>query len=166
MADLTDGQKVMAGYWEGINPNDNEIETNKAVTIDASAYTEPVVVKPTGDYDAMKKATVTVSNIPVSQTKTQSITTNTTTEIEPDDGKLLSKVTVTTNVSASLYAWKHSSDVIYTKVAEPTTSDKALVGASTGITESAITAVGDEFASITVSTNEYERYSTGDIEVL
>ena len=24
MADLTDGQKVMAGYWEGINPNDNE----------------------------------------------------------------------------------------------------------------------------------------------
>ena len=164
--DLTDGQKVMAGYWEGVNPNDNEIETNKAVTIDASAYTEPVVVKPTGDYDAMKKVTVEVSNIPVSQTKSESITSNKTTEIVPDEGKLLSKVTVITNISAFLYAWKHSTDVIYTKVAEPTTSDKALVGASTGLSEGAITAVGDEFASITVSATEYERYSAGDIEVL
>ena len=163
---LTDGQKVMAGYWEGINPNDNEIETNKAVTIDVSEYTEPVAVKPTGNYDAMKKVTVTVSNIPVSQTKSESITENKTTEIVPDEGKLLSKVTITTNVSASLYAWKHSSDVIYTKVAEPTTSDKALIGASTGLSEGAITAVGEDFASITVSATEYERYSTGDIEVL
>ena len=163
---LTDGQKVLAGYWEGINPNDNEIETNKAVTIDVSEYTEPVAVKPTGNYDAMKKVTVTVSNIPVSQTKSESITENKTTEIVPDEGKLLSKVTITTNVSASLYAWKHSSDVIYTKVAEPTTSDKALIGASTGLSEGAITAVGEDFASITVSATEYERYSTGDIEVL
>lgn len=163
---LTDGQKVMAGYWEGVNPNDNEIETNKAVTIDASAYTEPVAVKPTGNYDAMKKVTVTVSNLPVSQTKTQSITSNTTTEIEPDEGKLLSKVTITTNVSAYLYAWKHSSDVIYTKVSEPTTSDKALIGASAGLSEGTITAVGEDASSITVSSSEYERYSTGDIEVL
>lgn len=166
MADITDAQKVVAGYWVGVNPDDNEIETNKAVTIDASAYTEPVVVKPTGTYDAMKKVTVTVSNIPVSQTKAETISENKVTEIVPDEGKLLSKVTVTTNVSAYLYAWKHSTDVIYTKVAEPTTSDKALVGAATGISESAITAVADEFASITVSATEYERYSTGDIEVL
>lgn len=163
---LTDGQKVMAGYWEGVNPNDNEIETNKAVTIDASAYTEPVVVKPTGNYDAMKKVTVTVSNLPVSQTKSESITENKTTEIVPDEGKLLSKVTITTNVSAYLYAWKHSSDVIYTKVSEPTTSDKALIGASTGLSEGTITAVGEDASSITVSSSEYERYSTGDIEVL
>ena len=163
---LTDGQKVMAGYWEGINPNDNEIETNKAVTIDTSAYTEPVAIKPTGDYDAMKKVTVTLSKLPVSQTKSETITSNKTTEIEPDEGKLLSKVTIITSVSASLYAWKHSTDVIYTKVAEPTTSDKALIGASTGLSEGTITAVGDEFASITVSATEYERYSTGDIEVL
>lgn len=131
--ELTDGQKVMAGYWEGIDPNDNEIETNKAVTIDASAYTEPVVVNPTDNYDAMKKVTVTLSNLPV---------------------------------SAYLYAWKHSTDVIYTKTAEPTTSDKALIGAATGLSEGAITAVADEFASITVSATEYERYSAGDIEVL
>lgn len=128
---LTDGQKVQAGYWEGIDPNNNEIETNKAVTIDASEYTEPVVVEPTGDYDAMKKVTVTLSNL-----------------------------------SAKLYAWKHSTDVIYTKVAEPTTSDKALIGAATGLSEGAITAVGEEFASITVSATEYERYSDGDIQVL
>ena len=131
--ELTDGQKVQAGYWEGIDPNDNEIETNKAVTIDASAYTEPVVVNPTDNYDAMKKVTVTLSNLPV---------------------------------SAYLYAWKHSTDVIYTKTAEPTTSDKALIGAATGLSEGAITAVADEFASITVSATEYERYSAGDIEVL
>lgn len=131
--ELTDGQKVMAGYWEGIDPNDNEIETNKAVTIDASAYTEPVVVNPTDNYDAMKKVTVTVSNL---------IT------------------------SAYLYAWKNSTNIIYTKVAEPTTSDKALIGAATGLSEGAITAVGEEFASITVSATEYERYSDGDIEVL
>ena len=124
---------MQAGYWEGIDPNDNEIETNKAVTIDASAYTEPVVVNPTDNYDAMKKVTVTVSNLPV---------------------------------SAYLYAWKHSTDVIYTKTAEPTTSDKALIGAATGLSEGAITAVADEFASITVSATEYERYSDGDIEVL
>lgn len=128
--ELTDGQKVMAGYWEGIDPNDNEIETNKAVTIDASAYTEPVVVEPTDNYDAMKKVTVTLSNL-----------------------------------SAKLYAWKNSTNVIYTKVAEPTTSDKALIGAATGLSEGAITAVGDEFASITVSATEYERYSDGDVVI-
>lgn len=166
MADLTDGQKVMAGYWVGVDPSDNEIETNKAATIDASAYTEPVVVKPTGNYDAMKKVTVTLSNLPVSQTKAETITSNKITEIVPDEGKVLSKVTVTTSVSAYLYAWKHSTDVIYTKVAEPTTSDKALVGAATGLSEGTITAVGEEASSITVSSTEYERYSTGDVEVL
>ena len=166
MADITDAQKVVAGYWVGVNPDDNEIETNKAVTIDVSDYTDPVVVKPTGTYDAMKKVTVTVSNIPVSQTKAETISENKVTEIVPDEGKLLSKVTVTTNVSAYLYAWKHSTDIIYTKVAEPTTSDKALVGASTGISESAISAVADEFASITVSATDYERHASGDIQIL
>lgn len=130
MADLTDGQKVMAGYWEGINPNDNEIETNKAVTIDASTYSKAVEVTPTSPYDAMKKVTVTVTNIKV-----------------------------------SLYAWKNDSAVIYTKTATPTTSDKALVGASTGLSESAISAVGEGSASITVSATEYARYTTGDIEI-
>lgn len=128
MADLTDGQKVTAGYWEGISPSDNEIETNKAVTINGSEYTSPVAVTPTGIYDAMKKVTVTVS--------------------------------------VSLFAWKNDTAIIYTKKEEPTTTDKAMVGASTGITESAISAVGEDFASITVSATEYARYETGDIELL
>lgn len=130
MADITSGQKVMAGYWEGVNPSENEIEKNKAVTIDVSAYTEPVAVTPTSPNDAMKKVTVTLSNIKV-----------------------------------KLFAWKNDTAVIYTKTAEPTTSDKALVGASTGLSESAITAVGDEFASITVSATEYARYDTGDVAI-
>lgn len=128
MADLTDGQKVTAGYWEGISPSDNEIETNKAVTINGAEYASPVEVTPTGEYDAMKKVTVTVS--------------------------------------VSLFAWKNDTSVIYTKTEEPKTTDKAMVGASTGITESAISAIGEDFASITVSTTEYARYETGDIELL
>ena len=130
MADITSGQKVVAGYWEGVDPSANEIENNKAVTIDASTYTEPVAVTPTSPNDAMKKVTVTLSNIKV-----------------------------------KLFAWKNDTAVIYTKTATPTTSDKALVGASTGLSESAISAVGAESASITVSTTEYARYDTGDIAI-
>lgn len=41
------------------------LEDNKAVTINASTYTEPVAVNPSSGKDAMKKVTVTLSNIPV-----------------------------------------------------------------------------------------------------
>lgn len=41
------------------------LENNKAVTINASTYTEPVAVNPSSGKDAMKKVTVTLSNIPV-----------------------------------------------------------------------------------------------------
>jgi len=41
-----------------------DVQTNKATTIDVSAYTEPVVIKPDTDYESMKKNTVTLSNIP------------------------------------------------------------------------------------------------------
>lgn len=170
MADLTDGQKVTAGYWEGISPSDNEIETNKAVTIDASTYSSAVEVKPTGDYDAMKKVTVTLSNNTIEANKTVSINASEYTEpveITPSSSNnVMKKVTVTlTNLSKTLFAWKNSTAIIYTKTAEPTTSDKALVGASTGLSESAITAVGEDFASITVSATEYTRYDTGDVVI-
>lgn len=130
MSDISGGQKVVAGYWEGVNPEENQVESNKAVSIDASTYSSAVEVTPTSPKDAMAKVTVTL-----------------------------------TNVSVSLYAWKNSTAIIYTKVDEPTTDDKALVGASTGITESVISAVADEFASITVSATEYTRYSDGDITI-
>lgn len=79
----------------------------------------------------------------------------------PDTGKAYKKVTV--NVHSTLYAWKNDTDVAYTKVATPTTSDKALVGASTGLTEVAISAVGED--SITVSDTKLSRYEAGDIAV-
>lgn len=41
-----------------------DVQTNKAATIDVSAYTEPVVVKPDTDYESMQKTTVTLTNIP------------------------------------------------------------------------------------------------------
>lgn len=49
---------------EGEVPESVDLEDNKAVTIDVSAYTEPVVIEPTEGKDGMKKVTVTLSNIP------------------------------------------------------------------------------------------------------
>ena len=40
------------------------LDNNKTATIDVSTYTEPVVITPTSGKDGMKKATVTLSNIP------------------------------------------------------------------------------------------------------
>ncbi|MBO7714212.1 MAG: hypothetical protein J6S85_11615 [Methanobrevibacter sp.] len=40
------------------------LENNKTATIDVSTYTEPVEITPTSGKDGMKKATVTLSNIP------------------------------------------------------------------------------------------------------
>jgi hypothetical protein len=41
-----------------------KLENNKTATINVSTYTEPVEVTPTAGKDGMKKATVTLSNIP------------------------------------------------------------------------------------------------------
>lgn len=46
-------------------PSGADLENNKTATIDVSTYTEPVEVTPTAGKDGMKKATVTLSNIPV-----------------------------------------------------------------------------------------------------
>ena len=42
-----------------------DLDDNKAATINVSTYTEPVEVTPTAGKDGMKKATITLSNIPV-----------------------------------------------------------------------------------------------------
>ena len=89
-------------------------------------------------------------------------------EIEPAEGYgATKKVTLTLeNIPAAgaiLYAWKNNTDVVYTEVAEPTTSDKAIVPASTGLTEAVIAEVAAESASITISTDEYARYDAGDV---
>ena len=49
---------------EGEVPSGADLENNKAATIDASTYTSPVEVTPSEGKDGMKKATITLSNIP------------------------------------------------------------------------------------------------------
>lgn len=161
-------------FAEATSGGDVEVETNKAATIDVSAYTEPVVIEPSDGKGAMAKATVTLSNIPeadIESNKAAEINVSTYTapvEITPTEGKDgMAKATVTlTNIPSShgtLYAWKHSTDIVYTKVATPTTSDKALVGAATGLSEAVIASVGE--GSITIGEDAYEAYATGNVEV-
>lgn len=52
-------QQTESGGGGGAN-----LEDNKTATIDVSAYTGPVTINPTAGKDGMKKATVTLSNIP------------------------------------------------------------------------------------------------------
>ena len=78
----------------------SDLENNKAQTINVSTYTAPVEVTPTSGKDGMKKATITLSNIPAIETsKAVSIDASTYTEpieIEPTEGKDgLAKVVVT-----------------------------------------------------------------------
>lgn len=120
-------------FAEATIGGDAKISTNTGKTVDVSAYTEPVVIEPAEGYDATKKVTLTLSNIPSSH--------------------------------GTLSGWKNETAVIYTKTAEPTTSDKALVGASTGLSEEAITVVADEFASITVDDVVYARDNGEDITI-
>lgn len=117
-------------FAEATSGGDSKISTNTEKTIDVAAYTEPVEVEPAEGYDATKKVTVILDNIPTA--------------------------------SVTLTAWKADTAVIYTKVAEPTTSNKALVPASTGLSEAVIAAVAEEFASITIGEDTYTRYSDGD----
>lgn len=58
---VSPAQAFDIGKEEG---GDADLENNKAVTIDVSTYTEPVEVTPTEGKDGMKKATVTLDNIP------------------------------------------------------------------------------------------------------
>lgn len=84
----------------GSVPVTADLDNNKTATINASTYTEPVEVLPTEGKDGMKKATVTVTNIPEIETsKAVSIDASTYTEpieIEPTEGKDgMAKVVVT-----------------------------------------------------------------------
>ena len=105
--------------------------------------------------------------------KNKAVTINVSTytdpvEVTPTEGKDgMEKVTVTLNnipTATVLSAWKLESAIVYTKTAEPTTSDKAIVPATTGLSEAVIASVTAEFASITIGESVYARYSDGDIE--
>lgn len=164
-----------ATFEEAISGGDSKISTNTEKTIDVSAYTEPVVIEPAEGYDATKKVTLTLDNIPsgadLESNHAETIDVSQYTEpveIEPTAGKDgMEKVTITlSNIPSphgTLYAWKHDTDIVYTKVATPTTSDKALVGASTGLSEAVIASVGE--GSITIGEDAYEAYAVGNVEV-
>ena len=63
--------------------------------------------------------------------------------------------------SVYLYYWADDTTVAYTLVPNPTTSDKAYVGAS--LTETAISAVDED--TITVSGDDLTRDDTKDFEI-
>lgn len=109
---------------------------------------------------------VSGSSSDVEDNKTATITANGTVEITPTSGKTsMKKVTATVAVPTvtKLYAWNNDTVTVFTTTAQPTTSSKALVGSATGITQEAITAVADEYASITVDAVVYTRKSESDI---
>lgn len=58
------GQNKEDAYANIIEQGTGDLDNNKTATIDVSTYTEPVEITPTSGKDGMKKATITLSNIP------------------------------------------------------------------------------------------------------
>lgn len=58
------GENKEDAYANIIGQGGAKLDNNKAATINVSTYTEPVVINPTSGKDGMKKATITLSNIP------------------------------------------------------------------------------------------------------
>lgn len=54
---------------EAVELGGAKLESNKAATIDVSTYTEPVEITPSSGKTGMRKATITLSNIPVAGAK-------------------------------------------------------------------------------------------------
>lgn len=109
------------------------------------------------------EATVGESEV---QTKEVTITTNTSTEVKPDSGKLLSKVTVVTAVPNKLFAFGTAEGVVYT-LSVPTedmASIDVYVPAVTGLTKTT-GSYTKEGSKITVSSTDYARYDTGDVQL-
>ena len=112
-----------------------KLENNKAATINVSTYTEPVEITPTAGKDGMKKATITLSNIPSGS---------------------LTLYCWKNNDTEGLY---------YTITTTPTTSNKAYDGneyLSLLITQDGATIEGVGEGTITINETDYTRYSEGD----
>ena len=110
-----------------------------------------------------EEATVGESEV---QTKEVTITTNTSTEVKPDSGKLLKKVTVITAVPNKLFAFGTAEGVVYT-LSVPTEDQASIdvyVPAVTGLTKTTGAYV-KESNKVTVSTTDYARYDTGDVQL-
>ena len=86
--------------YSAVALTDVDLEDNKAATINVTTYSAPVEVTPTSGKDGMKKATITLSNIPdIEAEKEVTIDASTYTEpvaITPTEGKDgVAKVVVT-----------------------------------------------------------------------
>ena len=131
--DLTD--KTFAEATTG--GGDADIESNKAVSINASEYTQSIEVTPTSGKDAMAKCTVTLTNIPSAS----------------------ATLYAWKNASTSDYA--------YTNTATPTTSDKAMVSYSDSsiLLKESIKAVAEGSITITISDTDatFARDSSKDV---
>lgn len=103
----------------------------------------------------------------IEENKAVSITSNGSSVISPTAGKdAMAKVTLTVDVNSKLYAWMTSnSDLCYTLSATPAIGDKVFKGTEFGeIQTTVITAVGDEYASITtVDWGECSRLASKDL---
>lgn len=94
-------------FDEATTGGDAKISTNTDKTVDVSTYTEPIEIEPAEGYDATKKVTLTLGNIPsgadIEANKAATIDVSTYTEpveITPTEGKDgMAKATVTlTNI--------------------------------------------------------------------
>lgn len=97
-------------------PSGADLENNHEVTITENGE---IKITPSAGKDGMKKVTATV-NVPSEakeeQTKSVTITENGTTTVSPDSGKVLSGVSITTNVSgggSSGYSFYNVFDVYF-----------------------------------------------------
>lgn len=147
-----------------------DVEVNKAVTIDVSSYTEPIVIKPDTDYESMKQITASLSNIPVVKTEENlSVTTNG--EYTPAEGKVYKKVTV--NVpQGTLFCWRTTDgNLTYTVTEHPEVGGLTFRGkasVTTGeiaVRNNAISSVAEDFSYIALSGtgSNWNRYPTGDV---
>lgn len=100
-----------------------ELEANKEVSIDVSNYSEPVEITPSSGKDGMKKATVTLSNIPSGGITVEPLSVTANGTYTAPAGKAYSPVTVnvpSSGGSATAYGWNvvssESSSLYYLSV--------------------------------------------------
>ena len=132
------GTKKEDAYANIIGQASADLDNNKTATINVSTYTEPVEITPTQGKDGMKKATITLSNIP-----------------SPSGGV------------SDLYAWYGNVTTGYTTTETPSVGDKLYVLESHGerILENTISAVNLEATppTVTADSEDYSRKTDYDV---
>lgn len=89
-----------------------ELEANKEVSIDVSNYSEPVEITPSSGKDGMKKATITLENVPNGGVTVEPLSVTANGTYTAPAGKAYSPVTVnvpSSGGSATAYGWNIAS---------------------------------------------------------